>query len=538
MLPSTAVGDGAWDDEWFADELQDEPVEPFGAAAVVVSDDQAPQDEAKVAPATKQAAVPARGVQDSYYSRRAESQRSVAPQSLAPTTTPPAEGDLFEGVQRAALETNMASEYGGDVVYDEYVGEGGEYGYGDYVDGEFAGDCYGQGCAGGCDSCGGGRRLFGGCCADLWTDVHARRYVRARFDYLSWWERGSSLPPLVTTSLPGTVQTDAGVLGEAATSVLVGDERVLDDQRSGGRVEATWWVGGGEWCGIDGDYLQLQTASALSSFGSTFSGGATGGQILARPFFNATLGEQDAQIVAFPQFLEPLSSQLIDLDGRVRVESQSDVQSAGLGLRRLLWIDFDAQYRVYLTGGYRFWRFDDNLTISDQTFPVGGFFAPGSQIATFDQFDVKNEFHGGDVGLATEIRRGCWSVELMAKLAMGNNHQVIQINGQTLTSDGTAVITTPGGLLTQNSNIGTFRRDEFALIPQFSANLSYQITSYLRAQIGYTFTYWFDVVRAADQIDEVVNLDQATNPLQRPAVPYGESDFWLQGVNGGVELSF
>ena len=61
-------------------------------------------------------------------------------------------------------------------------------------------------------------------------------------DYLFWWTRGMSLPPLVTTSPAGTPLPDAGVLGEPATTVLFGDEQVSDELRSGFRFETGIWL--------------------------------------------------------------------------------------------------------------------------------------------------------------------------------------------------------------------------------------------------------------------------------------------------------
>ncbi len=62
-----------------------------------------------------------------------------------------------------------------------------------------------------------GRRHRGGCgwcdplwCSDLWNEVHAHRRIYAEVDYLSFWQRGNLLPPLVTTSPPGTPQSQAG----------------------------------------------------------------------------------------------------------------------------------------------------------------------------------------------------------------------------------------------------------------------------------------------------------------------------------------
>src|SRR5262245_44853218 len=43
---------------------------------------------------------------------------------------------------------------------------------------------------------------------------------------LLWWMRGADLPPLVTTSPPGTPLTRAGVLGSPGTEVLFGGNQV------------------------------------------------------------------------------------------------------------------------------------------------------------------------------------------------------------------------------------------------------------------------------------------------------------------------
>src|SRR5262245_54300916 len=48
-------------------------------------------------------------------------------------------------------------------------------------------------------------------------------------DYLLWRVRGDSLPPLVTTSPPGTPADQAGVLSTPGTTVLFGGSAVNDD---------------------------------------------------------------------------------------------------------------------------------------------------------------------------------------------------------------------------------------------------------------------------------------------------------------------
>src|SRR5262249_13779926 len=64
----------------------------------------------------------------------------------------------------------------------------------------------------------------------------------AEAEYLLWWMRGASLPPLVTTSPPGTPQSQAGVLGAPGTRVLFGGSDVNDEARSGGRFRLGTWL--------------------------------------------------------------------------------------------------------------------------------------------------------------------------------------------------------------------------------------------------------------------------------------------------------
>src|SRR5262249_44339784 len=65
--------------------------------------------------------------------------------------------------------------------------------------------------------------------------------VWAEADFLLWWMRGASLPPLVTTSPAGTPISQAGVLGGTGTTTLFGDSTVNGDLRAGGRIAVGCW---------------------------------------------------------------------------------------------------------------------------------------------------------------------------------------------------------------------------------------------------------------------------------------------------------
>jgi hypothetical protein len=130
----------------------------------------------------------------------------------------------------------------------------------------------------------------------------------------------------------------------------------------------------------------------------------------------------------------------------------------------------------------------------------------------------------------------------LTKLALGNVHQRVDIQGQTTsTRGGQASTTLTGGLLAQRTNIGHYSRDELAVVPELGANIGYHLTPRLQATLGYTFIYWSRVVRPGDQIDLEVNpdllppeADPFTGPL-RPQFVFRTTDFWAQGLQAGLD---
>jgi hypothetical protein len=64
-------------------------------------------------------------------------------------------------------------------------------------------------------------------------------------------------------------------------------------------------------------------------------------------------------------------------------------------------------------------------------------------------------------------------------------------------------------------------------------NVGYRFTDWLRGSVGYTFLYWADPLRAAGQVDRIVNLQQ---PAARPGIPFATDAFWAQGLSAGLEF--
>lgn len=339
-------------------------------------------------------------------------------------------------------------------------------------------------------------------------------------ELLLWWTKGTHLPPLVTTSPPGTPRAEAGVLGAPGTTVLFGDGLAGQDLQVGGRVTMGWWLDASHNFGVEGRFFALEGDS------TTFFAQSTGDPILGIPFFNPALPGEDAFLVAFPGVSE----------GSVRVNFTNDLFGTEV-LGRIM-MRRDQLRRVDLLAGYQFLRLDDDLRINSlvtSTDPLS--FVPiGTTFDVFDRFRGRNEFHGGVVGLQGSMARGCWSLNGTAKVGLGNMRQTVVIEGaQTITIPNSPGTTSGSGLFAQPSNIGSRTQDQFCFIPEVTLSLRYHFTDCLSASFGYNLIWMSDVVLGADHIDRVVDLSQNT---ARPAFTFDDTDYWVQGMNFGLHYDF
>ncbi len=371
-----------------------------------------------------------------------------------------------------------------------------------------------------------------------------------RADYLLWWTRGARLPPLVTTSPIGT---PPGLLGQPTTEVLFGDTMSHVGGRSSFRIRMGFWFDECQTAGVEADYFDLGQPT------TSFSQLSSGVPVLARPFFDVVNQIESSQIIASP------GSAVGDVTG----EASDYFSSVGVRVRTNLFCfepcdqpacydcgdyascgdacDYGACYnrnfRLDLIGGYRHYRLTSHLGIRENVTSTGPPNVTGTMFNVLDDFRTTNEFNGGELGMVAQLNRGCWSVELLAAMMMGNTHRIVTINGSTdITVPGFDTINYSGGLLALPTNIGTFRDDRFVIIPQFGVELGYQVSCRLRAILGYNFIYWANVARAGDQIDLNVNPTQIPPGTlageARPRFEFQNADFWAQGLNVGFEYRF
>jgi hypothetical protein len=349
--------------------------------------------------------------------------------------------------------------------------------------------------------------------------------IYARAEYLYWWVRGSSTPPLITTSPDNTPRVNAGILPEA--TVLFGGERLNTSGRSGGRFTLGYWLDPYQTVGIESSTL------FLGSNTQKFVASSGGNPILAQPFYNVLTNTQDAHLLAYPDFVI----------GTANIYSTSRVVGTELNLRRGLYTD--CCHRIDVIAGWRFLQLSEGLSIATNATSIAQDIRTpvGTNFGILDRFTTRNNFNGGQIGLNSQHTNGCWTLDLLAKVAIGGVAQSVGIQGSTTVAQpNEASTTSSGGILALGSNIGSYHRSRFAALPEFGATLRYQINPIWRVNVGYTLLILNNVVRPGDQIDTRLDPNQFPPPLPGPATYpkfiFNDSDLWIQGVNIGVEACF
>lgn len=387
------------------------------------------------------------------------------------------------------------------------------------------GSCVSSGCTSpscvspGCTSPGCGGGCVAGCSHGMHCPLCINSGLATRVfgsvEYMIWWSQARDLPPLVTTSPLGTLQGDAGVYGVPTTTVLYGDDGVGGARQSGGRITLGMWLNDSQNSALVG------RAYGNEGEKEQFSANTGAFPILAIPFFNSDplVNAEDALLLGYPNLTT----------GGVTVETANEVYGGDIYLRTL--VDSGRNYRIDLLGGYQFGRINDDFSMTALV-DTGA-----AQIALNDSFAARNTFNGASVGLIGETTRGMFTLSGMAKIAFGNMHQDVTIAGQnTIVAGG--VVTTPGGLFAQPTNMGNFQRDAFAVSPEAGLTFSMAVTQRIDVSIGYTFLMWNRVALAGKSIDRNVNGSQLlgngppVGPVQ-PAFRFNDDTFWVQTINLG-----
>jgi hypothetical protein len=340
---------------------------------------------------------------------------------------------------------------------------------------------------------------------------------------LLWWFKDSPAPvPLITD----------GLVGAPGTKVLLGGKDLDTGANPGFRVTAGYAVTD-RW-GIEGGVFYIPTRSTSKPVSSSGKFGSTD---LILPYIDASSGEETGTEISFAPIYrgsarETLTNNLLGAE----LNGAWALTPAGAP-------------RVELLAGFRYLRLHENYRL-DTSSP---FIPPNPQDIwdTTDEFDTRNNFYGVQLGARARFDWGPVYASGTVKVGLGAMRQSVDISGSLVTNDYTnfgPTQTFAGAYFAQPSNIGTYTRTAFAVVPELGANLGYQITPRVSIFAGYTFLYVNSVVRPGNQIDRTLNATQTTafteNPSPtpegpaRPTFKFKTSDFWAQGLNVGLAFRF
>ena len=355
-------------------------------------------------------------------------------------------------------------------------------------------------------------------------------HVWTQFEYLRGWVREETLRlPLVTSGDPKNKVP--GAIGQAGTTVLVGNEHLGYRSASGARLGFGGWVDPENCLGIEASgYLMEGRANNIPNVSD-----AAGNPLQATPFFNQTPGSigESANILSNP--------------GKVSGDILVGVSMHhwGTDMNGLFCLYRQPGIELSLLAGMRYDDLQEGLRILQHSLTL----ANNTNTTFDDHFDTRNQFYGAQLGGRLIWQRDVLILEMTGKIALGTLHQVVDIQGDSsqfgpkATPTGSAT----GGFFAQPSNIGRTSANPFAALPSMQAKLGYQITPCLRAFLGYDMMYLNEVVRPANQIDRNINLTQsailgATKGVLKgaalPAPHFQRTSFWAQDVSFGFELRF
>jgi len=361
-----------------------------------------------------------------------------------------------------------------------------------------------------------------------WCGYPSTFWLSAEFQ--SVWMKDGKLPPLVTAGPPGS----QAILGQPGTVLLYGEEDANYNPFLGGKFMGGVWADYDQRYGLEGGFT---FASEKDDQFVAFTPGGPNAPVLARPVINALTSQPASSASLIPGFRA----------GTIDVLSSTKFLGAE-GHFLLNWRCLD-NGRIDAMVGFRYLELDDHLEIDEagelQVPEADGVGLLINRAVLSDVFDARSRFYGGYVGVKGSFQYDAWTVDAMARVALGVTQEEFGATGVTGTLlTGFQGTFAPGGLLALPTNSGVFQNDVFGVVPEGSVRVGYQVLERLKVYAGVSALYWNKVIRVGDQIDLTINPTQLPTsgvPFQGPAQPavlFRDTDFWLVAVSVGLEVRY
>jgi hypothetical protein len=347
-------------------------------------------------------------------------------------------------------------------------------------------------------------------------------------EFLYWATQGNPVPLVLTAPAPGTPLQAVNALPQGWATHALDSDWFNNGMRPGLRINTGIWLDELRHWGGEGTFFFLQDARQASVWASP------GLPILARPVIDPVSGAAAIRPFAFPESVAgalAISSTLTILGAEANTRSNFLCSDRG---------------RADFFAGYRFLGLNEGLSL----YEVRQQLASGMVTSALDSFSTHNQFHGGQIGWFGEYRAGRFYADVAAKVAFGVSFQRVRLDGAQVLeapANSPASVLVPGGALVSAQYAGTYLRNDFAVVPEVSVSLGYQLTRSLRTFVGYNFLYLSAVARPSSVLELALSPagtgDTAHGPLLGEPLPRSRfldtaNNFWVQGVSLGLEWRY
>ncbi len=170
---------------------------------------------------------------------------------------------------------------------------------------------------------------------------------------------------------------------------------------------------------------------------------------------------------------------------------------------------------------------------------------------TFDRTRIYNHFFGAQVGVDLDSTLGACFFNARIKGAVGNMHQVADVQSRTLLINNDPGRSPPGytsegGLLAAPGQNGRHTRNRVGFIPEVNLKVGYQFSTWLRGYVGYDALMLVNAARPGgsvvlNQLSTTVTTGGSTPinvNINQPTFRFRDQDIWVQGVCFGFEASY
>jgi hypothetical protein len=345
-------------------------------------------------------------------------------------------------------------------------------------------------------------------------------HLHLQTDYLNWYLRRLRVPALLTVGPAGS----SGIPGDEGVNVIRGDDRMESrhDRYVGIRSIADYWFGDERTWALQADIFFLERDSTHFTAQSSLA------PTLAIPFFGVRAQQELAYVV------NGFNPQSCNVGGGTTIYSRMEL--FGQEANMLLNLCRSPCFEWNLLAGGRFLQLRERLDLTSSS-RVQPDQAP--LLGLEDHFQTFDKFYGGQVGTIGTWKRGRWSVEGKAAVALGADEEIIRNKGTRIFQISQERQVQNYGLFVQPSNSGEFDRTSFNVVTELRLNVGFELTQHISIRGGYTLLTWNGPVRPGDQVVGVNQSQTRPQGLQGPLAPlpqFREDFFFAHGANVGLEF--